>query len=873
MATAAEAKLKLQIEAETRQAISALGAFASGIHDVTQAASVAGAAFAAWQITQCVARATGEMYELGAESLRADAALNALTDGRADAYVDAVGRATLGTVADMQAAQITSRVLAFDLADTEQEAAQFVRTATILGGTFQNLSAEDAAEQFALLMTNMSYRRLDSFGLSSSGVRRRVAELRAETAGLTQEEAFHIAVMEQAIPRATELAGSLSDAGSEADRLRANLQNMRAEMAEDIATGFRPALAAINDLIEAQQALNRTPQIQRWAWADPALGAEMEDAFGDAFADRSALHGLAETEQATADLAATLTDDLAGALGIVSVADRQRQDQLVRVIAATRQRTMTTDQAGVALAELGATEEEVADAVQIYEERVRSAERETQNLYRAQTAFVGIAEEVAGELDYVGETAMRYPADLANAYGALREGLTSTRNELGEARAHLTAYGDGTGALRERIADLETQEQFHLDRLREVEDQMAATGEAYTMTALSAEDYAHVGEAILDYYRAVGRETELAGQALIDHQLQYGIITEAQAEMQGALLTLRDAQQAYGLSLEDETALLEGIYTGRIRGAEAVEREVAALRERESVAAARQEVDALGYAAYLDFGDYEAMVDAAMADQAAAAPEGVGIDAAGEAFDAQAEDAALLQDAGTLAYDAIGTAADTALPSLENVAQETAGTLSTLRNIGPTSASAFAAMSAAAARMVREGSGWAAFATSVHHTWQNLLRIEALANSMHYDGGGGGGGPRGGGPVAEGGPVTANTAYLVGEEGPELFIPHSSGFIVPHASATPTGLGNQGMLDPTTVNVFNMMPGMDRARAGGSAAPEPAIRRRDSETRPSPPVFAPTIVVMDDADVARAFDRFERVAEDRGYVSLGVREE
>jgi phage-related minor tail protein len=37
---------------------------------------------------------------------------------------------------------------------------------------------------------------------------------------------------------------------------------------------------------------------------------------------------------------------------------------------------------------------------------------------------------------------------------------------------------------------------------------------------------------------------------------------------------------------------------------------------------------------------------------------------------------------------------------------------------------------------------------------------------------------------AEGGPVAANRPYIVGERGPELFVPNSSGSIVPNGAAT-----------------------------------------------------------------------------------------
>lgn len=46
-----------------------------------------------------------------------------------------------------------------------------------------------------------------------------------------------------------------------------------------------------------------------------------------------------------------------------------------------------------------------------------------------------------------------------------------------------------------------------------------------------------------------------------------------------------------------------------------------------------------------------------------------------------------------------------------------------------------------------------------------------------------------GGPKADGGPVTSGTSYLVGERGPELFVPRQSGVIVPnHAMAGGNGV-------------------------------------------------------------------------------------
>jgi len=59
---------------------------------------------------------------------------------------------------------------------------------------------------------------------------------------------------------------------------------------------------------------------------------------------------------------------------------------------------------------------------------------------------------------------------------------------------------------------------------------------------------------------------------------------------------------------------------------------------------------------------------------------------------------------------------------------------------------------------------------------------------------------------AEGGPVGAGGAYVVGEKGPELFVPHSSGSIVPNGAMGSSGGGSGGV----TVN-YNIAAGVSRA--------------------------------------------------------------
>jgi hypothetical protein len=59
---------------------------------------------------------------------------------------------------------------------------------------------------------------------------------------------------------------------------------------------------------------------------------------------------------------------------------------------------------------------------------------------------------------------------------------------------------------------------------------------------------------------------------------------------------------------------------------------------------------------------------------------------------------------------------------------------------------------------------------------------------------------------ATGGPVNSGSPYIVGEEGPELFVPRSSGSIVPNGAMGSSGGGSGGV----TVN-YNIAAGVSRA--------------------------------------------------------------
>jgi hypothetical protein len=70
-----------------------------------------------------------------------------------------------------------------------------------------------------------------------------------------------------------------------------------------------------------------------------------------------------------------------------------------------------------------------------------------------------------------------------------------------------------------------------------------------------------------------------------------------------------------------------------------------------------------------------------------------------------------------------------------------------------------------------------------------------------------------GGARASGGPVASNVAYLVGERGPELFVPNTAGAILPNSALSSGG----GQTINLTVNVASGTPAEVRRAAGAGA--------------------------------------------------------
>lgn len=141
--------------------------------------------------------------------------------------LQAMERATRGLISQTEQMKIANQLLGMNIVETDEQLEQVVGVSRRLGKEFKGLGAKEAAEEFAIMIANMSVARLDSFGLSSGRVRKRILELMAATEGMTREQAFFQATMEESQRTVERLGPELTTSADEIARLGAEWANFQ----------------------------------------------------------------------------------------------------------------------------------------------------------------------------------------------------------------------------------------------------------------------------------------------------------------------------------------------------------------------------------------------------------------------------------------------------------------------------------------------------------------------------------------------------------------------------------------------------------------------------------------------------------------------
>lgn len=219
-------------------------------------------AFMASAVVQQVAQAAVELGKLGLQSQAVEEKFTAMAGGTAQArqYLEALTQATDGTVDKMTLMAAGTQMLSMGLANSAEQAAELATMAVRLGNAQE--SASERITKFDMLLANQSVEVLDSYGISSAKVRARILELQAATAGLSREEAFKIAVLEQGRTALERLGDAGTGATQATDRLSAAFTDAKVVVGQQLAPAFGGLL---NVLTAATTTFSQLAQISAYA--------------------------------------------------------------------------------------------------------------------------------------------------------------------------------------------------------------------------------------------------------------------------------------------------------------------------------------------------------------------------------------------------------------------------------------------------------------------------------------------------------------------------------------------------------------------------------------------------------------------------------
>ena len=221
--------------------------------------------------------------------------------------LEAMGEATRGRVSELDQQRIANQLLGMRIVANSEELERTVSISRRLGKEFRGLGTREAAEEFAIMASNMSFARLDSFGISSGRVRKRVDELTKSVEGMTKEEAFLQAALEEGEATLSRLGPEVETVSDRYQDFVASTQDLQTEFGKLLVTGgdggvlgmldslaesltegaiaWQGTFKTIGDITEAQARLetqveetDKTLQDQYNTWVDgiPVIGGSIK---------------------------------------------------------------------------------------------------------------------------------------------------------------------------------------------------------------------------------------------------------------------------------------------------------------------------------------------------------------------------------------------------------------------------------------------------------------------------------------------------------------------------------------------------------------------------------------------------------------------
>lgn len=257
-----------QLQAATQQANAAAGRLSSTLQQVSapqggtsgglgglQGALLGGAAgYLSVQGARQVVEQSAALSDLAAQARRTGVAFNELSGSStiAAANLEAIKGAAGGTITTLQAQQIGTQALSLGLANTTEEFEKLVRAGravTIVSPVIDDLG--NALTEIGLAAANQSFRRLDQLGLGVTEVKDRMAELKRETSGLSDEQAFATAAVDLLNSKYGAIIDSSAGAATGVELLRTRFADLRTELAERLSPAIDDAALQIAEAFGA----------------------------------------------------------------------------------------------------------------------------------------------------------------------------------------------------------------------------------------------------------------------------------------------------------------------------------------------------------------------------------------------------------------------------------------------------------------------------------------------------------------------------------------------------------------------------------------------------------------------------------------------
>ena len=527
-----------------------------------------------------------EMVELGARAETAQNRFVKFAGGaeEAAALLEAFQDAADGTVPRLDAMSSAARLLQMGLVGNAEEMELMTAIAVKLGN--QTMTAGDRIADFSMLLANQAVRRLDNFGMSSGKVRERVNELTESIEGLSREEAFKIAVMEEGRKALGILGDTSGLAQTKIDKLKAAVEDAKVSIGEMAVE----ALGAVDDFDAFTESIRTAPERlfatvkQLSILADSALTAA--EAFLKGEDATAAFDHALKTGTMTTKTYLDTIPQVEGAIDGWMMATQAATIDTEELSDTLKELTSTTHDTTVSLETLIASfnwppdwNTNQAKASQLAKDHAASLFELSQSLMdvtAAQAAEMAISQlNIAFEMGKI--TTNEYRSAVANlqlTYGLatqesimLSENMMALADQLAMGYISLEEYNVGITALLDTIPPTTSEiEQLSLEteRLaREAEAAAAMTGDIFVEAlALATEETDFMSMALFQAADAAGADAD----TLLDLANTLGLYTDVELEAAIATVVLRTALDDLGeavatgkMTMEDAMTALQDL--------------------------------------------------------------------------------------------------------------------------------------------------------------------------------------------------------------------------------------------------------------------------------------------------------------------------